>query len=1545
MPSILVEYRLRIRNIANTADLLYVSTIRGDAVTATTGPYLKEPPRGDGASFNPLTSESLCASYTGVIVDAITSGMSRIVTAQLEDAPTPPVAPQQQLGYRVAFVESRTDGGTWAVLCAGYLVGLHLTSAITWEFTVQDGLRTIGGFQAFTMPGSMSMAAVMAKWPLRGLVFGGPLTGKFLDVPATIGQPWLMKVRRAGASGSFNYYFEFVTGAGGPDWKPSLHVRDFADPINNAVQGLFQYPRVEPHLPSFLTVQDALTASWWSGLVFLVQTPTPTFYRPVPASALLLNLTDDDDAQGSRFRLVRSSSKKRDTQNSVVSRAPSSDMYNGVFAVQDGQPDLADGQTIVVQCLTIQPSEISPIYWNGHPADLLEIVLQQAGLIYYPTGISNLKTAIGTTEQIAVRITGDETVSGFLQKTVFAPYGVGMRVGTIGDPLSSGKLVPFLTRHIDSAILPTATVTDADIVQGEVRLPFELDVATGINRVQLTQKVLRVATTVSTGLLTSSEKLDGITVVDTTGTWLNGDPGTVPSGSLSLDVNGMLHQAGSKEPYGIDWLKKLAATAFDRFGRGNVQGEWMMLRGTSSAPTVGDAINLGDEALINISQLPNHNYRIGDNPATPARRMQAMQITENPHGRLVRWSDSGPTANQIPTVPVLSIAVTSDKPRTIAQFTITNAATLNASGYGARVEIATTPAGAPAPAASDFGGGTFYDDGNVATTPQRIGPFTAGLTIYVRARTERKRERASNWGATVGVSLSSVANPTGLTATPDGADGSLCLLTWTPGAGTSQDTVDVYVRLATEAFSQGKKIETLSPGSVRYLLQNLVPGTAYIASVQYRDSYSHDTSDEIDVAFTAGASTRVLSAPVYPFPFAGSRDEAGIPRRDGIYGIGVLAAELPGLVEVAIALETGIGTDVYGSFVIQPTPVPSILGNWTTFSLSAPNDGRCRKLKARHVATGATSSAYSTPDVTVLPWTPRALPPLPSTVIVDFTPLDPSPPTDAGIYYRFQVAGVDPLGMTPQVEIQSLSSNMSVASGPAIGVLSPNDTAWRVAMPTTGGVGTVTLRAQTPDGRFSDFTFTVPESTIASSLTMRLDRVTANDSTIDVHVHVADPTPSVDPLDFITIKATSQGVTNDDAVSPVGGNPIGGAVVADDGTQTADLIPPGDVVTNNLDTTDFVHFVITRPDRINAVTGLENPSGLVNFTATREGRTAAVQSINVEPKGVSGAPTPTITVESEGSARDGHAEGQVRLKVTLEPNTKEIYVYASESATLSGATPNMDHSSQAGIIRRREGLIAEDDYFKMELDVSTTPGWYRQMTAVLYPTNPKGARLPPMKFYEGHAVDAVGTAPTAPPTLTSVTPTVFNGEPRNTVLWANGDASAETRVFRNEVFLKRFGTGVTTFADDGLTPGVTYTYKVQHVRNGQTSEFSSGGGATGGGGSPTVLATPTWATGYPKGGRFHSGLEPDAYVNVRVASPADGVTYEVWMNDNPADSGTFSFTGVSVMPGSSDATVLADSVGAVSGYQRWFYLVAIRTDYANSLASTHKIATFGGDHL
>src|SRR5438270_11268404 len=119
-----LKYRLRIRTADDTADLLVITTDR-----AGTNPYLQGAPKGDGASVDPITGKALAGAWTVNVVDAITSGTSRVVTSQLEDANF-----RQQLAGRKAYAEIDTGSG-YAVQNAGVISKVELVSAIEYAIS------------------------------------------------------------------------------------------------------------------------------------------------------------------------------------------------------------------------------------------------------------------------------------------------------------------------------------------------------------------------------------------------------------------------------------------------------------------------------------------------------------------------------------------------------------------------------------------------------------------------------------------------------------------------------------------------------------------------------------------------------------------------------------------------------------------------------------------------------------------------------------------------------------------------------------------------------------------------------------------------------------------------------------------------------------------------------------------------------------------------------------------------------------------------------------------------------------------------------------------------------------------------------------------------------------------------------------------------------------------------------------------------------------------------------------------------------------------
>jgi hypothetical protein len=99
--------------------------------------------------------------------------------------------------------------------------------------------------------------------------------------------------------------------------------------------------------------------------------------------------------------------------------------------------------------------------------------------------------------------------------------------------------------------------------------------------------------------------------------------------------------------------------------------------------------------------------------------------------------------------------------------TITNAATLERLGYGARMQWAITTGGAPS--ANQYTDAVAFAAGAIPTGTIRLSPVDAGATIYVQARSEGVADRAAVElrQTTAHVTLSAIANPTSVSATPN----------------------------------------------------------------------------------------------------------------------------------------------------------------------------------------------------------------------------------------------------------------------------------------------------------------------------------------------------------------------------------------------------------------------------------------------------------------------------------------------------------------------------------------------------------------------------------------------------------------------------------------------------------------------------------------------------------------------------------------------------------------------------------------------------------
>lgn len=919
--SSLLEDELVIYDAAGSSPAVTITSTRGG-----TNPYLSKLAEGDGTSFDPKELSTITGSYTVHIADWDVGSMKRILTQYLEDADG-----KQQLGYRKARIRRRIDGGSYRVLIQGYLTRLSLISFAEWECEVSDALRAGILNRLFSPASDTSMTDFIDAWSVRGCVVGGPI------MTDTGNGTFAVKVQDRGgwqcrvvAEANGIYRLAPLTTYGPPNWNTIRNgtiPREMADAINNAVSTL-QVTQNNGARSPWTTIADAQSNYWyWPGLVVLVD--------GVPWKPITNSFDAVADADGN----VRPAELVGPTGGAFESGGGP-----GIRVIDDNSRTLTNGALVKVRIITILPSEVSPIYIEGNPVDVITTLLDAASpaIPYNAAAFTAFKadSSIGSDASISFRITSATDLADLLREVRI--YGICLRTN------DDGELVPFQGRIIPDTV-PTKTVTDECIVDGSTKI-FEYDATSGISTVTVRQQLFANVA----GTPNGRDVTDAIQSSPQQFTFVNAD--ALAHTDFTMETNGMLSASAAKPAVFRALSTNLAQGAINRFGQGTITAETTLLRGADlGGGNTSEDVVLGEELLIDLAALPNANYRLGDNNAIGARAMQVTQITEVPEGFHITLVDSGPNASPVVTVPTVTVAASSDLPRTVATFTITNAGTLNASNYGVEVQWGF----GSSPSASAYAPIMSFASGAVPTGAVRLPPVVAGTEVNVRARSTAKDARPSSYGSSDSDVLSSIDDPTALSVTPDGSDASLALLEWTPGANAGGDLADVYLRLDGETFDAATRIATLAGGSTQYTITDLTASEDYIASVQHRDPITGDTSDAVDESFTAGASTVTLDPPESPTAFAFTRGSFPIS-----YGIALVATEIPGTVEAAVAVETSPGAGTFGSFTTLGSPVPSVSGDWTTVSGNAPNDGKLRRLKARHIGNGQTSSSYtSTVDV------------------------------------------------------------------------------------------------------------------------------------------------------------------------------------------------------------------------------------------------------------------------------------------------------------------------------------------------------------------------------------------------------------------------------------------------------------------------------------------------------------------------------------------------------------------------------------------------------
>ena len=771
-----LSYRLRIRNAADNADALIISSVRGG-----TNPYIAEPPSGDGQEVDPLLGSVRTGVYTIRVVDAITSGTSRVFTSQLFDT-----AGRQLLLSRRSYIELSTDGGsTWALLVAGYLLNYNLTDAITWEIQVGDTRRIEQTKQVFD--------GTSVNFAKRGCIFGGPICGG----------GWGPINDRGGFASQVLYIT--ATDGGGHIVRYGLAAgyRGINDPMTNNIQNVlgvtkddhgtgfvgqatvsFYLSSVAPYaIPGYGT-QDA-NGNPLTGLSAFIKElaagPTRGLFTPAafvvtqpgPAVLELVDLQLVGPFQGTNYGLL--------------------------WPAGVALPTVGDIHHIAL--FTTTASDQSPVYLDLHPVDIVTTLWTEAGIAYDAPSAAAVRTLLGSTLRVAMRITKSTTLLDFLEQSIFGPFGISARVGLV-----TGVLELFTTRLKQTAT-PTTTIGTNDL-QDASGVVFGNDEQTIVSSVRFKTETYWAYPSNAQPATTATQPLDSVMVAQSEVAIVNSDANALVTNEIVYEFQGMIHDVSGINTDMVAMTTSVAVEMFDRFGRGApVTDAIAVLRGSDTG------FQIGDEVYLEPAHFPNLNKRFGDDPSVGARIMQVLRRTESPAGPIVKLIDAGSAQQPVTPAAVITIAASSGSPRISALFTVTNAAAINATGVLITAIQWATGGASPA------NGVQFarYVAGTTPTGAVQLPAVVPGTQVWVRARTEQDGRRPSAWTAWVSVTLAGVPS-TGVVNFNTGGFRSLQVV-WTFPNNT--DLADIFIAkppsIASTAIVAGHAYMIDAAGSTNWI--------------------------------------------------------------------------------------------------------------------------------------------------------------------------------------------------------------------------------------------------------------------------------------------------------------------------------------------------------------------------------------------------------------------------------------------------------------------------------------------------------------------------------------------------------------------------------------------------------------------------------------------------------------------------------------------------------------------------------------------------------
>jgi len=909
-----LAFRLRIRNAANTTDDLVVTSVRSG-----TNPFIANVPSGDGQEVDLLTGAVRSGSYVVEVVDVVTgtdgTGTQRLVTFLLADS-----AGRQQLLSRSAFVEASADNFATSpsVWMGGYVTNVRQVDAITYAISVSDSRRVEQNHKAFTWGTNPQDSAKSEQvlFPQRGCLLGGPIIGGFGPTPDSGG------IEAEFTAGETAIWVDSATRIAAFKWLAASDI----GPDYTRVRTFGTYA---PHANKVLApFAESCTPGFYSDPVFQPLTLGGPSVSQVHFPNLRVYVTDGTTTWVGTLRAFFPW-----TYSIVAGQGGGGTNANGqyeyIYATFDAsQPAFPSaGTPLRVRVVHKSVSQASPLYIDLHPVDIALKLFESVNIPVDTASANATKNALGPDMRLACRLTEPVGMGEFLSSALFGPFGFSARTN------ASGVREFFLTRRL-SVVTPSVIINTDDVRGDDLPPVFDVDEGTVCSALRFEWRVLSKA--ITTPESNTVPPPDGIVESKQILELQSGDTSTFSTREVAYTIPGMVHHGTGWQSEMGELIGATAAELFDRYGRGAPTYDLPILASSAAA-----SLSVGSEVQVNVAHVPNRRYRIGESTIGP-RVAQIVRRDETPMGPTYKLVDGGPLA-QVATTPTLTIAKQTLNPRTLAAFTITNAATLNAASNGVEVEYTTLASGTPTTNGTLF---ARYDVGAIPTTAQLLPAFPIGSRALVRARGTSQTLRPSAWSSWVAVQLDAWAAPSGLTIGTLTARSAT--VSWTNG--NTSDPIDVYVYAGGSNPSdwQPYRFVTMSPTSTTTIVRGLLPSTAYRIAVAHRDMGTGLVSAYATNNFSTTGSTSITAPRVSNMQVIPTVVDSQFP--SGI-ALGLWADD------ESLDIEIQRAPDVAGSPGTWTT-IATVSGTTTIFGDTLPATGATFWYRSRHVGQGFTAGPY-----------------------------------------------------------------------------------------------------------------------------------------------------------------------------------------------------------------------------------------------------------------------------------------------------------------------------------------------------------------------------------------------------------------------------------------------------------------------------------------------------------------------------------------------------------------------------------------------------------